>query len=80
MAIALEKKVYNFVTLTVTFAVTSVGFNAVYSLNRYPNYTPENVIEEAAEFNRESGNRKPPEERDGGSRWVDDRKNHPILH
>lgn len=74
MAIALEKKVYHFVTLTATFVVASMGLNLVSSLHRYSNFTPENAIEEVVEFDFHPSNRKPPTEGDGGSRWVPDRK------
>ncbi|WP_413163525.1 hypothetical protein ACL6C3_29315 [Capilliphycus salinus ALCB114379] len=79
MAIALEKKVYNFVTLTASVVITSMGFNVVSSLNSYSNYTPENVIKEAVELNVKSSNRRPPTEHDGGSRWVSENKNNPNL-
>ncbi|MEB3280229.1 MAG: hypothetical protein VKK42_15045 [Lyngbya sp.] len=79
MAIALEKKVYNFVTLTVSVVITSMGFNVVSSLNSYSNYTPENVIKEAVELNVKSSNRRPPTEHDGGSRWVPENQNNPNL-
>jgi hypothetical protein len=74
MAITLEKRVYHFVTLTTTFVVASMGLNLVSSLYRYSNFTPENVIEEAVEFDFHPSNRKPPTEGDGGSRWVPENK------
>ena len=79
MAIALEKKVYNFVTLTASFAITSMGFNVVSSLNYYSKYTPENVIKEAVELKVKSSNRRPPTERDGGSRWIPENQNNGNL-
>ncbi|GEM_PF-2561529 len=79
MAITLEKNLYNFITLTASLVITSMGFNVVSSLNSYSNYTPENVREEAVELNVKSSNRRPPTEHDGGSRWVPENQNNANL-
>jgi hypothetical protein len=75
MAIALEKKFYHVAILAVTSVLSSTGFHVVSSLNRYFDLTAVNVTEERVEFNFQAFNHSAPQEGDGGSRWVPEKKN-----